>query len=243
MGKRSTIRLLGVLTGAVVAVTFLATVTGVSYLLVGPQFFHGPLKGNDEAHALTYVTWIARHLPDVPKWFPLQGGGISFVDGYPIGAHIVVVLLHNISQMSLNTALRLVEFASIPFTAFGVYVFTLHMLKRRSLAVLAGLFYPLSAISWNWITRGGFLAQGLSIAFVPWTLLFLDLYTESGGEGSPKAHRLRRRLHLLGALFSFSAAMLTHFITGVVLLGVAPLLAACRFLLERGNDPMHLALA
>lgn len=202
-------------------------VFGLSYVLAGPSYFTGALKGNDDAHALTYITWVSRYFPELPQWFPLQGGGISIVDGYPIGAHVAAVVLHLVSGLSLNTCLRLLGFLSLPLTALGVYGFSWRWLRYQTVALLAAVFYLLSPVSWNWITRGGFIGQGFSIVFVPWIMLFVSAYLEDSSYLG--AHSERRNIILLVVvLILFFASSLSHYITAVIVLGMIPAYAFVR---------------
>src|SRR3990170_8788204 len=113
---------------AVVAVVLLA----ISYFF-GHSILDGRLQGSDSPLHLGYAVWLDQYFPHLPHWYPLQGGGASILHGYPLLAHLMVVLLHRLSGLSILQAFRLVTFATFPLTAFGIYLLGWSILGRKTI--------------------------------------------------------------------------------------------------------------
>ncbi|MGD8555159.1 MAG: hypothetical protein PVJ32_06965, partial [Anaerolineales bacterium] len=58
--------------------------------LFGHTQLEGALSGNDIPWALSQAQWYARWFPDLPTWFPLQGGGTPLLFLYPPGTSLIV---------------------------------------------------------------------------------------------------------------------------------------------------------
>lgn len=181
-------------------------ILGICYIF-GFPLLEGFLKGNDTPYSLVNIQWVDKWFPKVPFWFPLQGGGASLASGYPLGAHILVVLLARLTPLDLVQAMRFLAFISVPLIALGIFTFVWYKFKNWLAACLAGAFYILSYASWSWLIDLGLYAQPISLIFVPWVFLFFDQFL------------IQRRVFslFLGAIF-FTLAGLFHFITAVVLL-------------------------
>ncbi|NIN69862.1 MAG: hypothetical protein GTO63_35305, partial [Anaerolineae bacterium] len=95
-----------------------ALILALAYLL-GHVMLDGPLKGSDSPLHVGYAAWLDQYFPDVPHWYPLQGGGVSLLHGYPILPHLLLVVLHRLSGLSILQVFRLVSFLGFPLTALG----------------------------------------------------------------------------------------------------------------------------
>ena len=181
---------------------------GLGYFLL-----EGALTGNDTPYALTVSKWLNESPGRQPIWFPLQNAGVSITYGTQLGAYYWIILLYKLTGLTLVQSLRLFTFLSFPLTSFGIYFFVWHKFKNQTMAAIAGVFYLLSQAVWSWLTDVGLIAQGVSLVFVPPTLLFLDLYLAS----VIKEERGRRPLVLLFLTSLFlGLSGFTHFTTGVV---------------------------
>jgi hypothetical protein len=188
-------------TGLAIAILF-----GVSYVLGHKMLSAGRLAGDAPAH-LGYAYWLDQYFPNIPDWYPLQGGGESMLHGYPILAHLLVVVLRRASQLSLAQAFYLVGFLSIPITATGIFAYAWIVTKRQSVGFIAGFFFILAPINWTWIYDWGFFPQGVAMVLLPLGLIFVDRFFEQNLR--PKKGGLRR-LWLVGASLTLCAAILAH---------------------------------
>lgn len=92
----------------------LAIIFSLAYLFSRPLLVGG-IQGNDSPWAMTMVAWINRWWPHLPLWFPLQGGGISFIQSYSLLGLLAVVLTHQlgVAGLSLFQTFRLFQFLSV----------------------------------------------------------------------------------------------------------------------------------
>lgn len=185
-------------------------ILSTAYLL-GHPILEDHLKGNDSLHALTYLTWVDRYFPKIPLWFPLQGGGISIVSGYPMSAFFLGAILRRLTNLDLIQILRLISFLTVPFISLGIFFFVWTKFKNKTIALLAGFFYLLSSSSWAYITHGGFFAQGLGVVlFIP-TVFFFDSYLNS---------KNKSLVFLFLTSIFWALSIFGHYISGFLLLGV-----------------------
>jgi hypothetical protein len=148
-------------------------VFAVSYLF-GHGMLDGSLKGSDSPLHVGYAVWLDHYLPRLPHWYPLQGGGGSILHGYPVLAHLIVIILHRVTGLSILQAFRLVSFAAFPLTALGLYAFSWSVLKRQTIGLLAAVFFLLAPVTWTWMYNWGFFAQQVAIVFLPLALIAFD---------------------------------------------------------------------
>lgn len=187
---------------------------GLAYLL-GHTMLTGPLKGNDSPLHLAYVRWLDQYFPDIPHWYPLQGGGESLLHGYPILSHILVVLLHRLTALSMLQGYRLISFLTFPLTAMGIYLFGWVLLRTPTVGFIAAVFYLLAPVTWTWMYDWGFFAQSVGMVFLPFTLICFDRYLTHLLAG---ARSSSRRLWFLPLTFCLALATLTHLIVGAAAL-------------------------
>lgn len=197
----------------VVAVVLIAA---LSYIIGRPYLIGNSLSGNDTFSFYAVAVWINNYFPNVPFWYPLAGGGVSVVSGYPIFAAYLVAIITRISSLDLVQAFRLLGFLTVPLLAIGVF-FLCHLrlpiksgFTRAILAGLAALFVVVSPNSWLWLTRWGFYAESVSYIFVPWAILFFDLFLENTLE---KKRGIGYKIGLVGTVLFVSLAFITHFLS------------------------------
>jgi hypothetical protein len=195
----------------------------ITYLF-GYDLLEGPLKGNDIGAALTEVNWLAKYSGFGPRWYPLQNAGISLREWTYIGASYLPALLKHITSLTVVQALRLVAFLSVFLTSLGLYFYVWVKFKNQTMALLAGFFYPLSQMIWSWITVIGLYSQSVSFMYVMPTILFFDLYLEQ-----------RKKGWFLLTVFSLTIALISHFLTGLILFLVLALYVFLRVLFNKSG--------
>jgi hypothetical protein len=200
------------------AIATVVIVTALSYLF-GHGMLDGSLQGSDSPLHVGYAVWLDQHLPQLPHWYPLQGGGASILHGYPVLTHLGVVLLHRLTGLSILQVFRLVSFAAFPLTALGVYAFSWAVLKRQTIGLLAAVFFLLAPVTWTWMYNWGFFAQQVAIVFLPLALIAFDrtlqhqLSREFSGRG---------RLWFTALLVLLAVSSLCHMLVGAAeVLGIA----------------------
>ncbi|MBI2846195.1 MAG: hypothetical protein HYX86_06600, partial [Chloroflexi bacterium] len=192
-------------------VTAGAVIFGLAYLL-GYTTLIGPLKGNDSALHIAYATWLDQYFPQIPHWYPLQGGGESILHGYPVLAHLLVVALHRLSGLSILQAYRLLSFLTFPVTALGIYFLGWLYFRKQTLGLIAAMFFLLAPITWTWMYDWGFFAQSVAMVFLPYSLICFDRYLSQVIEGSKSVWR---GFWFLALVLSLALASLTHLIVGI----------------------------
>ena len=199
---------------AVYAFAGVAAILALSYLF-GHTLLEGSLSGNDIPWALSMVQWYDRWFPHLPIWYPLQGAGTPLLFLYQPGTSLLVVLFHRLTGLTEIQAFRLVGFLSVPVGATGVYMLVWRKLGNQTAALLAGLLYPLSSATWDWLTRIGLYGQSVTIMVVPWALLAFDAYlSDALKTGEPRSSILRRFVFPLAALV-FGGMFVSHIPTAM----------------------------
>jgi hypothetical protein len=190
----------------------LAVILVIAYGLGYQYLTADELRGNDSGNFLSQAVWLNRFFPQLPFWYPLQGGGVSFVTAYPILSHFGVVVLQRFSELDLIQSYRLVGFLTIPAAAVAVYLFSWTRLKNQTVGLIAAVFFLLSPLSWSWLFDWGYFAYTASIPFFVLTFIFFDLYLQGVLVDSGKPIQ---RLWLLLTVISFALTTLTHVGTGM----------------------------
>ncbi len=142
--------------------------------LLGNKVLSGPVVGNDSPLHLGYAVWLDQFFPWIPHWYPVQGGGESLLHGYPILPHLIVVLAHRATGLSIIQAFKLISFMGFPLTALGIYLLAWGALGRQSTGLIAGSLYLLAPLSWTWLYDWGFFPQHVALVFLPLSLLAFD---------------------------------------------------------------------
>jgi hypothetical protein len=182
----------------------------LSYVL-GHRILDGPLPGNDSALHLGYTIWLNKYFPEIPDWYPLQGGGVSLLHGYPILPHLTVVILHRLTGLSLLQVFRLLSFLGFPLSAIGIYLFCWSALRRQSIGLVAAIFFLLAPVTWTWLYDWGFFAQQLAFAFLPFALLAYDRTLRHSLGPQPDG---RRRLWFVVTAIAMLLGGLSHMMVG-----------------------------
>lgn len=211
-------------------------IVAVSYLL-GRQYLLGEsLMGNDTFSFFTVVHWLSKYYPSFPFWFALQGGGVSFT-GYPWFAAYLVNTISSLSSFNLVQSFRLLGFLSVPLTGIGIFVFCWARLTevkpiwmRQVIGIIASFFYISAPVSWVWLLRWGFYAEQISLIFIPWILLFFDLFLERLFR---KQYDFLFRVGIVGTVFFSLLGFMTHFYVGVASLLLFSALGLTRFLFQK----------
>lgn len=211
---------------------------GLSYIIGFPYLLGSDLMGNDTTAFFTIAEWINRYYPNIPFWFPHQGGGVSF-DGYPWFSALIVNFLDYHTSLTFVQSFRLLGFLSVPLTSFGIFVFCWARFTsikqvwfRQILGIFAGLFSVLAPASWIWLAQWGFYADQVSVIFVPWIILFFDLFIEKLFD---KKFDFYFRLGFVGTLIFWLLGFLTHFFIGVVSITIFLMLILVKFIFQKEN--------
>lgn len=189
-----------------------ATLIFVLSYVLGRRILNGPLPGNDSALHLGYTVWLNQYFPEIPDWYPLQGGGVSLLHGYPILPHLTVVILHRFTGLSLLQGFRLISFLAFPLSAIGIHLFCWSALRRQSIGLLAAIFFLLAPVTWTWLYDWGFFAQQLGLVFLPLSLLAYDRTLKHSLGPKPDG---RRRLWFVATVIAMLLGGLMHMLIGV----------------------------
>ena len=166
----------------------------------GFNLLRNPILGNDALNVLTYAAWMKEYFPKIPLWYPLVGGGTSFILGYPTFYPLSVVILHKVSSLNLVSSIAVLNFASVLLPAWGIFAFVFFRFRLRIAALLAGLFYLLSPISYVLISGAGFLAHAYSYIFAVPFMICYDWYLYSFLENSSSKRKFSSLL-IAGVFF------------------------------------------
>lgn len=171
-------------TGVNIFLDILTILLGIVIIAAASYFFgfnilREPLSGNDAQNVLSYASWLNDFYPNFPLWYPLAGGGASFMLGYPSLYPLSVVLVHRLIGLNLLSSMSVLNFASVILPAIGVFVFVFFRFRLRMAAIFAGLFYLLSPIAYVLISGAGFLAHAYSYIFAVPFLIFFDWFLSS----------------------------------------------------------------
>ncbi|MFH0864539.1 MAG: 6-pyruvoyl-tetrahydropterin synthase-related protein, partial [Candidatus Gottesmanbacteria bacterium] len=142
----------------------------------GSYLLKGSFSGNDYPFALELIKWANKWFPNQPIWFNWECGGVPFVFTFPFGPTYLVILINKITSLTLVQAMKLLDFFIYPFIASGIFLFTWTKFKNFIVAILAGILYLISHVSWSWDTEFGLYAEVISLGFFPWLLIIYDRY-------------------------------------------------------------------
>jgi hypothetical protein len=121
-------------------------------------------------------------------------------------------------------------------TASGIYLLTWRKLKSQTTALIAGLFYPISAAAWTWSVGIGLFGQSVSfVLFAPVFLLF-DVYLLRGVGDQTRSLVLRGRILLIAIAIVLCLMMVTHVITAAVFVMTATLYSLLMSVMQRKGD-------
>lgn len=236
-------KVVGLFGSAVSQTAILALAIGLiaaTAYIVGYRYLTGnTFWGNDSFSYFSVVNWFNQFYPRMPFWYPLQGGGVSLWAGYPWLAAEAVIVLSRMASLDLAAAFRLLGFLSVPLTSIGIFVLVWARLTdvkpvwlRQVLGLIAALFYNISPMAWIWLTRWGFYSENVSHIFIPWSILFFDLFVERVFE---KKYDFWCRLAFVFTGITWVLGTLTHFFVGIGMIPIFAILVLARFLFWKEN--------
>lgn len=203
---------------ALVSVVIIGIIIYASYVFGGYEFLVQGNWGTDMKSAFAMAQWYDRYFPSIPFWYPVAGGGVSFVNSYPTFSFALVSIVKRVVSIDLVASFAWLGYVSVISFAVGIYIFVALKTKRALMGMLAALFYLISPLAWVWLTDWGFYAEAVSHFFVMPTIIFWDRFFVLGL--STKTSTTRKRYLLLFFLLVFyTLAFITHFGTGYALLG------------------------
>lgn len=208
--------------------------------IVGFRYLEGnTFWGNDAFSYYTVIQWFSRYFPHIPFWFPLEGGGVSPVAGYPYLAAYIVILVTKISTLNLPQSMRLIGFLTVPLTGVGIFLYAWSRLTtvwpvwmRQVLGLIAALFYVVSPVAWVWLIKWGFFSEQVSHIFVPITMIFFDLFIDRLFENKKD---FWYRVGFVGTAFFLTIALLVHFFAGYALIPLFLIVGLVRFIFAKEN--------
>lgn len=209
-------------------------ILALSYIIGHTYLESNTLLGNDSFSFFSVIDWYSKYFPRVPYWFPNQGAGVSLFAGYPYAPAYFVIILNRLSSLTLVQSFRLLGFLSVPLTGIGIFVFCWTRLTkvtpvfmRQILGIFAALFYVTSPLAWIWLIKWGFYTESISHVFVPWILMFFDLYLD---ELFFDKKTFARRLYFVLTVIFLVIATWTHIYSGISVLPIFIVLGLYRFI-------------
>lgn len=209
----------------------------LAYLL-GFTLIDGPLQGNDTPLHVSYAKWFNENFPDIPHWYPLHGGGVSLLHGYPILPHLMIVSVHRLTGLSIPQTIRLISFLTIPLTAVGIYLLCCSLYRRQNLGLIAAVFFILAPVSWTWIHDWGFFPQQVGYVFLPLILLAFDR-TERHYQ-NPRSSGRRRLWFVVLVLLVFVAILCHVMVAAAATVAIALFIFFSFLIAKRGKHRKNL---
>lgn len=193
----------------IVGVLLIASIT----YLFGHHLLIGGLKGSDAAFAYHNASWYGRWWPQIPIWYPIQGGGFSLTLSYAVVPSLLAVFVDQITSFNLNQTMRLLLLGSYFVASSGIYVFCAWRLKNQTVGLMAAVFYLILPVIWYWSMTIGLFAFVITLSFVPWVFAFFDYWLVTFFKGN--AYKVIFSLFL--ASLSFGLAVMFHIMIGTSL--------------------------
>lgn len=197
--------------------------------------------GNDSPLHIANSEWFNQHLPQIPNWYPLHGGGVSLQRSYPLLPYLVVAISSRLSGLTIPQAYRVVGFVSVPLAALSVYVLGWRLLRSKTIGLVAAILYLLSPVAWSWIYREGYLATTLALPMLPLIILSFDRAVLSDISGS--SYRIRA-VWLASLAITIAVATLIHVVvSAAAILGLVFYLTFSSIVSRRGTRFKYFATA
>ena len=152
-----------------------AFLIAVAYVLSW-QLLWGGMAGSEAPFHLHLVDWVAGSFPNLPWWYPWDGMGVSFREGYPLASHWLAVALSHLLSTTLEGGAQVVQFALMPVTAIGLFAFFDWRLRRPLAGLAAGFLFLLSPIGWVEWTHFGLYASWVGMVFFMPAVIALDAF-------------------------------------------------------------------
>ena len=134
------------------------------------------MAGSEAPFHLHLIDWVAAAFPNLPWWYPWDGMGVSFREGYPLASHWLAVAVAHLLSTSLEGGAQVVQFSLMPATALGLYAFFDWRLRRPLAGFAAGLLFLLSPIGWVEWTHFGLYASWVGMVFFMPAVIALDAF-------------------------------------------------------------------
>jgi hypothetical protein len=168
--------------GAVRGVVAAAAIFAVAYILSWQILYSGPV-GNDILYHLHLARWVDATFPNLGWWYRWDDHGIAYREGYPLAAHWLAVAISRLGSIDVASGMQVVEFATNPVGALGIYVFCAWRLQRPLAGLVAGVAYLLSPFTWTFLVDWGFFSnQAGTVLFMP-SLIALDVFFDEWEAG------------------------------------------------------------
>jgi len=152
-----------------------AFLTAVAYVLSW-QLLWGGMAGSEAPFHLHLIDWVAGSFPNLPWWYPWDGMGVSFREGYPLASHWLAVAISHVLSTTPEGGAQVVQFTLMPATATGLYAFFDWRLRRPLAGMAAGLLFLLSPIGWVEWTHFGLYASWVGMVFFMPSVIALDAF-------------------------------------------------------------------
>lgn len=166
------------------ALNILLTTIGLSVIFLTVYIFgwgilEMPFLGNEFTFVISMTDWINHWLFQGIQWYPIHGAGGIITQATHIGVYYWIAFLHRLSGLTIGQSLRIVAFAIIFLTSVEIYFFVWWKFKSQIMAIIAGLFFPLSEATWYQISYVGILGQPSSWIFILPTIFSFDYYLQN----------------------------------------------------------------
>jgi hypothetical protein len=152
-----------------------ALLIAVAYVLSW-QLLWGGMAGSEAPFHLHLIDWVAAVFPNLPWWYPWDGMGVSFREGYPLSAHWLAIAVSHPFSTNFEGGAQVVQFTLMPATAIGLYAFFDWRLRRPLAGFAAGLLFLLSPIGWVEWSHFGLYASWVGMVFFVPCLIALDAF-------------------------------------------------------------------
>ncbi|OGV91413.1 hypothetical protein A2783_02610 [Microgenomates group bacterium RIFCSPHIGHO2_01_FULL_45_11] len=196
----------------------------ITYVLAGHYLTR--VFGNDTPYFISHLKIMSQSFPRLDFWSHKEGGGVVLVDNYPVFVPALILSLTKFTHLNVIELTKLLSFLSIPLFAFGLYCFSLSVLKAWTPSFLAGIFYILSPVAYFLPFEVGFIVEAIGGVLFPFFCLSYDLYlrrlflNQSG---------VTIRLYFIATVLLLSLTLLSHpliFIAACFWLGMSGWLAS-----------------
>lgn len=142
----------------------------------GWMLLRGPLNwGNDIPFGLSYVSYIDRWWPNIPRWHYEWAGGMPLLRNYPFLMAFITSWAEHLTSFTMVQITRFIFWFSMPLAGIGIMILAKLYTKNWLIGILAGVFSLLSPDPWLWIIQGGFFAVSNSYPFMVFTLVLFEL--------------------------------------------------------------------
>src|SRR5450759_4822296 len=180
--SRSVSRGLHLVQGGARLVVAAAVISAVAYVLSWQILYGGPV-GSDTLFHLHLARWVDSSFPALRWWYPWDDHGIAYREGYPLAAHWTAVAISRLGALDLSQAIQVVQFATAPLGAVGIYCFCAWRLRNPLAGLVASIAYLLSPLTWTFLVDWGFYSNQVgTVLFMP-ALFALDVFFDEWSAG------------------------------------------------------------